>query len=418
MTRRITTLAGLLLVIASLFGPASAQTPDDVQKIVAVVNDDIISEYDVKERMRLIAATTGAVRSQEEYDQLRKTVVQMLVDEKLELQEAKEQKISVSDEDVQQRFNELAARNNISASQFTQELERMGASKDTIMNQVKAGMAWEEVINARLRPFLAIGDAEVQSYLDNLKSNKGQPEYRIGEIFLAADSPEKETETRQTAERLVRQIRDGADFGAVARQFSDLATGAVGGDSGWVIADHINPDIKNQVLALHEGEVSDPIPVTGGFYIVTVIDKRRVLSPDPDEAKVDLKQIIFDSSASDPAQQKRIESQTASINSCDEVPSVAKTLGAKDFGDLGTVSMGDLPRAVNQAVRGLKVGQATKPLNTGQDVRVLVLCGKTDAEVHEPTPAEIEDFLSNQRLAMMARRYLRDLRRDAIIVYK
>jgi peptidyl-prolyl cis-trans isomerase SurA len=418
MTRRITTLAGVLLVIASIAGPASGQTPDDVQKIVAVVNDEIISEYDVKERMRLITATTGAVRTQEEYEQLRKTVVQLLVDEKLQIQEAKEQKINVTDQEVTQRFNELAARNNISAAQFTQELERMGASKDTIMSQVKAGIAWEEVINARLRPFLAIGDAEVQSYIENLKSNKGEPEYRIGEIFLAADSPDKRAETLQTAQRLVRQIREGAEFGAVARQFSDIATGAVGGDSGWVIAEHINPDIKDEVLKLTEGEVSDPIEVTGGFYIVTVADKRRVLSPDPDEAQVQLKQIIFAPSAADPGQQQRITAQTAGINSCDEVSSVASSLGAQDYGDLGTVKMGDLPKPVNRAVRNLEVGHATEPLNTGQDVRVLVLCGKTEAEVREPTPAEIEDFLSNQRLSMMARRYLRDLRRDAIIVYK
>lgn len=418
MTSRINTLAGILLLLAGVAGTAYAQSQSDVQRIVAVVNDELISEYDVKERMQLITSTTGALRNQEEYDQLRKTVVQLLVDEKLQLQEAKEQKINITDAEVQARFNEMAARNNISAAQFTQELSRMGASKDMIMRQVKAGLAWEEVINARLRPFLAIGDSEVTAYLDNLKNNKGQPEYRIGEIFLAVDSPDKDAEARQTADRLVRQIREGAEFGAVARQFSDVATGAVGGDTGWVIGDHINPDIKSTVLKLQEGQVSDPIRTTAGYYIVTLADQRQVLSADPDDTQIELQQIIVKTGADPAAQSQRLAAQAATLKECSGVPQLASTMGATDTGSLGTVRLGDLPPPVKKAIRPLDVGQASEPVRTGTDFRVLVVCGKKTADVKEPSPAEIEDFLSNQRLAMMARRYLRDLRRDAIIDYK
>ncbi len=418
MTSRINTLAGILLLLASVAGSAHAQSQSDVQRIVAVVNDEIISEYDVKERMQLITSTTGALRNQEEYDQLRKTVIQLLVDEKLQIQEAKEQKINITDADVQQRFNEMAARNNMSAAQFVQELQRMGASKDVIMRQVKASLAWEEVINARLRPFLAIGDGEVKAYLDNLKNNKGQPEYRIGEIFLAVDSPEKDAEAHQTADRLVRQIREGADFAAVARQFSDVATGAVGGDMGWVIGDHINPDIKDSVLKLKEGHVSDPIHTTAGYYIVTLIDERQVLSADPNDTQIELQQIVVKAAADADGQRQRIVAQAATLKDCSGVGQLASTLGATDTGSLGTVRLGDLPPVVKNAVRSLEVGQASEPVRTGAEFRVLVVCGKKVAEVREPTPAEIEDFLSNQRLSMMARRYLRDLRRDAIIDYK
>ena len=97
MTLRIHTLAGILLLVAGAAGAAYSQPRSDVQRIVAVVNDELISEYDVNERMQLITSTTGALRNQEEYDQLRKTVVQLLVDEKLQLQEAKEQKINITD---------------------------------------------------------------------------------------------------------------------------------------------------------------------------------------------------------------------------------------------------------------------------------------------------------------------------------
>ncbi len=415
MTRKI----GVFSLIMVWATGAWAQDSEEVQRIVAVVNDEIISEYDIDERMALITATTGNVRTQEEYDQLRKTVLQLLVDEKLQIQEAREQEISVTAKDVEQRFAELASRNRISPQQFDQELIRMGASKQSILKQLQAGIAWEEVINARLRPFLAIGEGEVNSYLDRLISNKGLPEYRVGEIFLAVDSAEQENEVRQTAERLVRQIREGTEFDAVARQFSDTATGAVGGDKGWIIGDQLDEDLRDTILGMREGQVSDPIRVTGGYYIVTMTDKRRTLSADPDETQLDLTQIVVRTSGDNSdALEQRVNEEAAGITRCSDVGPVASALGAWDQGSLGRVRLGDLPPELKQAVENLEVGQASKAVRRNDDLRVLVVCGRDEPEINEPSYAEIEDFLSNQRLAMMARRYLRDLRRDAIIDYR
>lgn len=413
-------MAVVLLVNAGAFAQSSdAQSSDDVQRILAVVNDEIISEYDIEERMALITATTGNVRTQEEYDQLRKTVLQLLVDEKLQIQEAREQEVSVTQADVEQRYAELANRNRITPQQFDQELARMGASKSSIMRQLQASLAWEEVINARLRPFLAIGEGEVNSYLERLISNKGEPEYRVGEIFLAVNSVEEENEVRQTAERLVRQIREGTEFSAVASQFSDTATGAVGGDKGWIIAEQLEDDLRDTILALREGAVSDPIRVTGGYYIVTLADKRRAMSADPDETQLDLTQIVVKASDAEAAEmEQRINTEVATISRCSDVGAVANLLGAWDQGSLGRVRLGDLPVELKEAVENLDVGQASKAIRMRDDFRVLIVCDREEPDIQEPSYAEIEDFLSNQRLAMMARRYLRDLRRDAIIDYR
>ncbi|MDA0338992.1 MAG: peptidylprolyl isomerase [Proteobacteria bacterium] len=411
--------AGLSLPFAASLWAQQAEKDEEVQRIIAVVNDEVISEYDVGERTKLIESTTGQTRTAEEYDQLRTNVIELLVDEKLQLQEARELEANVTEPQVQERFAELAQRNGVSVAQFDEQLSRMGASKDAILRQMQASMAWEEVVNARLRPFLAIGEGEVNGFLERLVANKGEPEYRVGEIFLSFNSPDHEVETRQTADRLVRQIRDGADFESVAQQFSDVATGAVGGDMGWIIEELLEKDIRDVLINMREGDVSEPIRTPAGYYIVSLRDQRKVMSADNDEAQVDLQQIVVRiGGADEDAVKARVSTQTDAIQRCSDIPAIASAVGAWDYGSIGTSRLGDLQPALKHAVEPLSVGQASKPIKIGDDVRVLVVCGKTEPDVREPSFEEIEDFLSNQKLSMMARRYLRDLRRDAIIDYR
>ena len=361
---------------------AQSQADDGVQRILAVVNDEIISEFDVQERMDLIEATTGQVRTAEEYEQLRQTVLELLVDERLQIQEAREIEANITRQQVEARFAELAQRNGVTPAQFDQQLARIGASKQAILTQMQASMAWEEVVNARLRPFLAIGDTEVNAYLERLVANKGAPEYRVGEIFLSFDSPDRDAETRQTAERLVRQIRDGADFTEVARQFSDVATGAVGGDMGWLIEEQLEPEIRTAIVTMREGDVSDPIRVAGGYYVVSKRDERRVMSGDPDEAEIELEQIVVRIADQDPAAlQARLTSQTQSIRRCADIPAVAADAGAWDYGSIGKSRLGDLQPGLRQAVADLNVGQASAPIQIGPDFRILVVCGKTEPKL-------------------------------------
>ena len=143
------------------------------------------------------------------------------------------------------------------------------------------------------------------------------------------------------------------------------------------------------------------------------------MSADPDEAEVQLEQIVVRIADQDPAAlEARLAAQTQSIRQCREIPGVAADVGAWDYGSIGTSRLGDLQPGLRQAVADLDVGEASDPIQIGGDFRVLVVCGKTEPEIREPSFAEIEDFLSNQKLSMMARRYLRDLRRDAIIDYR
>jgi len=411
-----------MLVIAAFSCGVATQTAlavDDIQRIIVVVNDSVVSDYDINERVGLIMATTGGAATEERFAQLRGNVLEMLVDEHLQLQEAVEQEIPISMDQVEQRYAALAANNNVSVEQFDASLEQMGASKVSILSQMRASLAWEEVVDAQLRPFLAVSESEVNSYKARMVANKGEPEYRMAEIFLTVKSTDRDAETRETANRLVEQMRAGADFSEVARQFSETPTSAAGGDMGWMLLEQLSPNLRDEVLRMPEGSMIGPIKSSGGYSIYMLIDKRRVMMSDLDETKLDLQQIVVPINGRDIRQlAESIHLDTGRISRCKDIPSFASMVGARDFGSLGEMKLGDLPQQLKMLVENVEIGHASLPVKMGADMRVIIICGRIDPEIHEPSFEEIEDFLTNQRLAMMARRYMRDLRRDAIIDYR
>ena len=419
LNRASFSIVTILTVAFAIFAGTPARAVDDIQRIIAVVNEAIVSDYDISERVGLIMATTGNVSSEDQFEQLRSNVLEMLIDEQLQLQEAVEKELPVDFKQVEQRYAQLAASNNVSVKQFDASLEQMGASKVSILVQMNAALAWDEVVDSQLRPFLAVSEAEVNSYQDRMNTNKGEPEYRLAEIFLGVRSLDRETETLQTAERLVEQIRAGATFTEVARQFSETPTGAAGGDMGWMLGEQIDPTIRSEIVGSSEGDLVGPIKSSGGYAIYMLIDKRRVMMSDLDETKLKLEQIIVPINGRDPAELAvAIHADTGRISRCKDVASFASMVGARDYGSLGELKLGDLPNELKAIIENVEVGYASKPIQMGGDMRVMVVCSRTDPEIYMPSFEEIEDFLTNQRLSMMARRYMRDLRRDAIIDYR
>ena len=413
-------LGGLALGAAA---PARSATPQntDVERIAAIVNDQIISEYDLELRMKLVEAVTRVPEDPADLKRLHEQVLRNMVDEKLQLQEAKDKDIKVSDKEIQDAVLDLGRQNNLPDEQFAQFLRSLGPSRTSLADQIHAEIAWSKLLRRTIR--VEVGDDEVQAVLDRLKSNAGQFEYLVAEIFLIVDNPTKDEEVRQTAARLVNQIRDGAPFQGIARQFSESATAASGGVVGWVQQGQMDEEVESEVTKMRVNTVSEPIKTAGGYYIVNLMDRRRILSADPRDTQFKLMQITMpippDASPDRiRGMQTGLVSITKNLKSCDGVPAVAQALDGGNYGDVGTVRAGDLPENLQSVVMNLQPGEASPPIQSGDMFRVLVACDRKEPEFRMPSPDEIENNLFNQRLSMLARRYLRDLRRDAVVDYK
>ncbi len=442
--------ARLGLVVLALAGtaPAFAQTPpasptlspspargtppendavkenQDIQRIVAVVNDEIVSQYDVDLRLNLVLSSTGAFNDPEERRRLRQQILQGLVDEKLQIQEAKENDITISKDEIEKAVTDLGRQNGLERGQFEDYLLSIGTDISTIKQRVEAELAWNELVGRRLASRLSISDAEIQGVIDRMKASAGKPEYLLSEIYLIIPSPDRAAEVRHTARRLVDQLRNGVSFAALARQFSDGATAAVGGDLGWVPSGQMQPEIEKVLEKMPKGRIAEPIETAGGIYIIFLRDRRKILDVDPMQIDLNLSQIVL--RIAPDALPEEIQAlmtmardRAARITSCDEVPAAARDLGAVDFGNLGNVKLGELPPTITLAVENLKEGQASQPVIRGkEEVRIFVVCKRTQPKVEIPDYETIENQLTRERLALMARRYLRDLRRDAIVDYR
>ncbi|MCH8685308.1 peptidylprolyl isomerase [Pedomonas mirosovicensis] len=401
-----------------IFGP-----PDPhVRKASAIVNGSIITDLDVEHRLSLVVAASGGRIGPDEKNRLRVQVLRNLIDERLQVLEAETHDVTVDPAEVESAFKRVAQNFKQTPEQFAAFLKSNGASADTLKAQIKAEMAWSRLLRSRVAPFVSIGDEEVDAVIKKMEASKGQEEYRVSEIFLSATT-ETEAAVRNTAERIIQQIRGGASFVAYARQFSEASTAAVGGDLGYVMAEQLPAPLQSVVATLPKGQVSDPIRVPGGFSIIAVSDKRKILGPDPLDAVLTIKQVIvpFKAKASEAELKSLVErmaTEAARGGGCGRADAMAQALGGR-VEEPEPQKLREFPQGLIPHLEALQVGEATRPFGTEEDARVIVLCGRDDAqEAKLPTYDEVYAQLNEERMSMMARRYLRDLRRDAIIDYR
>jgi peptidyl-prolyl cis-trans isomerase SurA len=397
-------------------------TDTNVRKATAIVNGAVITATDVDQRLALVVAANQGRIQPDEMRRLRDQTLRNLVDETLEIQAAEAADIKVEDREVDAYFGRYAQSFGKTPQQFSTFLRAAGSSAASIKRQIKGEMAWTRLQQHKIEPFVNISEEEVKSIIARLNAEKGTQEYQVSEIFLSA-TPETAAQARANADRIVQQLRGGASFLAYARQFSEASTAARGGDLGWVRAEQLPEQLAAAARALPVGAVSDPIAIPGGFSILAVQDTRRILTADPRDATLSLKQVsvIFAANTPRPDAEAKIQQLTQaaqSMGGCGGAEAAAAKIGAEVVAN--DIKVRDLPGSLQQTMLNLAVGQSTPPFGTVNDrVSILVLCGRDDPPaVNNVSYDQVYNQLSEQRVNMRAQRYLRDLRRDAVVDYR
>ena len=227
----------------------------------------------------------------------------------------------------------------------------------------------------------------------------------------------------ENAKRIVEQLRQGGSFVAYARQFSEASTAAVGGDLGWVRLAQLPGELATAARELQTGQLVGPIEVPGGYSIVYLIDKRQVLTADPRDAVLALKQvsITFPKGISQAEATKRAGDFATAMKhaqGCGAVDAVAQQQGAQVVAN-DQVRARDLPGPLQEAILKLSIGETSPPFGSiDEGVRVLMLCGRDDPQTAQgPNFDQLQAQMEDDRVNKRAQIYLRDLRRDAVIDY-
>jgi peptidyl-prolyl cis-trans isomerase SurA len=414
------------LSVSNAAPPAQAPAPPPPrgvsESVAAVVNDEIISTYDLGQRVRLLIATSGVQPTQENLPQFEREALISLIDEHLQLQELKrvekEQKFTIiaTDDEVNQELEGMAKQNNMTAPQFLALLAQQGVAPDTVKQQLKAQISWQQWIRGRYGSRLRIGEDQIKAMESRLAADASKPQYDVSEVFIDANRVGGMQTALNGAQQLVAQLQQGAPFAAVARQFSASATAAAGGDAGWISPGEMPPEVDAALEQLRPGQLSAPIPVKDGVYIVYLRDKRSGAG----QTLVSLKQAAValtpQASAGDiEAARVKLEALRVQIKGCGNIEKVAAGVPGVVAGDLGEAEISDLAPQFRQAAETLQVGQVSEPIRTNVGLHLVAVCGKRASGGQQLNHDQIESRLYGQQLSMISRRYMRDLRTQATI---
>ena len=394
----------------------------NVRKATAIVNGTVITGTDVDHRVALMVLASGARISPEELKRLREQVLRNLVDETLQIQAAEAEEIKIEGKEIDQFFARYAENFKQTPKQFTAYLRANGSSDISVKRQIQGELAWARLQRREIEPFVNVSEEEVKSVIARLNAARGTQEYKVSEIFLSA-TPETAAEVRANADRIIEQLKKGASFSAYARQFSEASTAAVGGDLDWVRAEQLPEALAEVVRQMPVGGLSQPIAIPGGYSIVAIADARQVLTADPRDALLSLKQMSVGVKG---LPRNEIENRvqalvrtSQSMGGCGGAEAAAAQIGAEVVSN-DQVRARELPQTLQDTLLQLSIGQPTQPFGSIDDrVSVLVLCGRDDPSPQgEVSSDAVLQQLTEVRVNMRARRYLRDLRRDAVVDYR
>ncbi|MEO7564897.1 MAG: peptidylprolyl isomerase [Sphingomicrobium sp.] len=393
-----------------------------VIKATAIINGDIVTQTDIDQRLALLAIANGGEIPADELDRLREQVLRNLIDETLQIQAAKTAKIEIKQSEIDRAFERVAANTKQSPAQMETFLAANGSSVSTMRRQIVGELSWQRLQRAKIESGISVGDDEVKAVLERMNAAKGTEEFKVGEIFLSA-TPATSAQTIENANKILEQLRNGASFAGYARQYSEASTAAVGGDLGWVRPEQLPTEIAGAIRQMAPGMVSNPIPIAGGVSIIAVQDTRKILTADPRDAVLSLKQVTVNFPKGTTKSQAepmlaRFSEAARNVGGCGGAERIAGELKGEVV-QSDDIKLRDLPPSLQQLMLPMQVGQATPPFGSLEEgVRVLVICGRDETAADQPGFDQIYNQLADERMNSRSRRYLRDLRRDAVIEFR
>ena len=441
-----TTFRTLLLtccISLALIGPAAAATPPQGASvgIAAVVNEDIITYSDIENRLRLYLLSAPGEPPEDIRKRMVEQVFARLVDESLQMQEARNLGIEVDPSEVEHAFGTVAGQNNTTSDIFRNRLKSAGVSPMTMEDQIRSELAWSQVVRRKLRPQITISEAEIDTELERLARSSGKTEFRVAEIYITFTDATSEQEALKKINGIAADISKGRPFSQLARQFSEAPGAATGGDLGWIEEGILDSRLDSALKALAPGKLSAPIRTDSGFHLLFLRDSRQMETVIPPSAAAPQKAeeektartvqeteatttpnrpslvtttdappaAALQNSSALPATMKikrlvlpiaaneaqvitqtklaRAESLRREITSCASMDSAMQSFTSAGTGDMGDVKIGSLPAAMQNALTDLPAGQLSAPVRDAQNITLLMICDP--AGLRDDTPASL-----------------------------
>ncbi|MGY8993787.1 MAG: peptidylprolyl isomerase [Rhodospirillales bacterium] len=408
-----------LIALACFFSMPAANAQQGLG-IAAIVNDDIVSVYNLESRLSLVLALSNLPNTADFRQQLAGQVLRSLIDEKLKHQEAKRLGIQVTKHDVDQALINLTKENNVQLNQLDAFLASQKIQKSALIEKLESDILWIKVVNRSLRATINIDAKSVDRLIETLKAEEGQIENLVSEIFLPVDDYAQDAQVRDTAERVVEKARSGANFNALAKIFSQSAHAAITGDLGWLKPGDLDEKLEAVVKELQPGQTSAPIRSVSGYHVLQLQKRQSAKGLPVSEITVDLQQLIFPLSpntneAEIKSQLDHAETMARDANTCQDMERLGKKLNSHLSGSIKDVKINAMTRAFRDVVALLEPLKVSVPIRTESEIILLMVCERQGGDFSPEQRKKVHDLAFYRRIDEAARRHLRDMRRSALV---
>jgi peptidyl-prolyl cis-trans isomerase SurA len=290
----------LLLLLGGVL-PSFGTAAELVDRIIAYVNDDIITLSELNERTNALVAARQQNPFQLEQDQsleeMRQTMLNRLIDERLASQEIARLKITVSEEEIDATIARIMKENRLTKETLEAELRKDERTITDFRQQIKEGLEQRKLVTREVQSKTVITDEIVEAYYQsNMHDFQEKERWRIQDIYLPYypdDTPEERARIRNLAQEILERVRAGVDFGSLAKNYSQGPGAEAGGDMGYFARGELEPVLEAAVENLKAGEVSPDIETTRGIHIIKVTEVDRSPPKALDEVRESIRNLLY-----------------------------------------------------------------------------------------------------------------------------
>jgi peptidyl-prolyl cis-trans isomerase SurA len=409
-SRRLPALFACLVLIIGLgvtvsAGPGAAQ---NMFAPVIYVNDRAITRYELQQRAQMLSLFRAPGDPQD-------LAREQLIEERIKMDAADSAGVSLPDEAIRSGMEEFAGRADMGVDAFIAQLEQAGVAEQSFRDFVSAGITWREFTRARFAPRVSVSDADLERATQALTGGSSV-RVLLSEIILPIRNAEEAAAQQALAQR-IGEVESEARFAQFAREHSAAQTADNGGRMNWTPASDLPQGLRQIVLALAPGEVSDPLPIEGALAIFYMRGIEEVSVNRPEYSAIEYARYYIPGGRSEDAL-RRAARVRAEVDTCDDLYGVAQGQPPEVL-EFTSQAPGEIPDDIAAQLARLDPGEtsATITRNNGEVLVFLMLCGRSpQLDGEQPTVEDLSNFIRNQRVQSFAAGYLEQLRAEARIV--
>jgi len=409
------TLISGLIWISALIQPSFAAI-----EIVAKVNGQPITNYDLTQRVNFLASVTNIKLNDSSRQRIETDALQMLIDEKLKLAAAQE-----IDPNIASRS--LAMARDLIDSSFQQNnkngfevLRELKLDTESIQQKFVTDLAWASFIQAKFSNKLGDVDAKINAELARMLEDATKPQIRVSELVLVPEPSRPLQDTLRLASEIVSAVSRGANFNAIAQQYSVAGSAQNGGRLGWLSTSQLPQNISEALAKIDVGAVTPPIQQDGAILLFQKNGERKNGQADPSQDRIWLTRALLPLAATAANADRleaaaRLERDTAGISNCPDLLKLHDSYGSRMQGRLDDIIVGSLAPQMRTLVNDLQPGVASAPLSFSEGIAVFMLCKRERAKIDLPSRTDVERAIVEKLFGSLGERYLLRLRRAASI---